>query len=289
MVNRLPYALGCPAWSIPEWRGRFFPAATATRDLLTAYSKVFNTVEGNSFFYALPPTDTVHRWAEETADGFQFCMKVPRDLSHASRLVANGPIYDALIARLDILAAASRLGPTFLQLPPSFDPSRLEELHAFIRAWPRSFPLAVEVRHETFFNPGRGRSDFYAMLRQASVDRVAFDSRALFSGPPSDAAEEMSQQRKPNKPVEWTVTGMRPFVRFVGRNDIEKVDPWQSELVRAAVEWIREGRRPYLFMHTPDDTFAPQLCRRFHALMREWLPDLPNLQFPEINTQLRLL
>lgn len=267
----------------------FFPASTATRDLLGAYSRVFNTVEGNSFFYALPTTEVVRRWTEETAGGFQFCTKVPRAISRAPSLVANGAAYAALIERLKILNEAQRLGPTFLQLHASFGPSRLPELQAFIEAWPRTCPLAVEVRHAAFFRPGRDRSQLYALLRGAGVDRVTFDSRALFSSPPSDAAEATAQGRKPSLPVEWTVTGMRPFVRFVGRNDIDQVDPWQSEVVRVAVEWIRERRRPYVFMHTPDDRFAPQLCRRFHALMREWLPGLPNLDFPEIEAQLRLL
>jgi uncharacterized protein YecE (DUF72 family) len=287
--EELPYSLGCPAWSVPGWKGRFLPASTATRDLLGAYSRVFNTVEGNSFFYALPETATVRRWAEETAHHFHFCMKVPREISHASYLTASGAVYDALLARLEILGAAERLGPTFLQLPASFGPARLPELSSFLCGWPSLFPLAVEVRHEAFFRPGRDRSQLYALLRGAGVDRVAFDSRALFSAAPTDAAEEISQGRKPRLPVEWTVTGTRPFVRFVGRNDINQVDPWQSEVARVVVEWIREGRRPYVFMHTPKDTYAPQLCRRFHALVREWLPGLPNLDFPKVESQLRLL
>jgi len=289
MIKQLPYSLGCPAWSIPEWRGTFLPTTTVQRDFLSAYSQVFNTVEGNSFFYALPPIDVVRRWAKQSAEGFEFCMKMPRDLSHAQRLLADGSVYQALKERLEILKDSDRLGPTFLQLHASFGPSRLGELFAFVDAWPDHLPLAVEVRHEAFFRPGRARSDLYSGLRHAKVDRVTFDSRALFSTPPADPIEEESQGRKPHLPVEWTVTGMRPFVRFVGRNDIQQVDPWQAEVAEIVAAWIREGRRPYVFMHTPDDTFAPKLCQRFHALVRERLPDLPTLKFPEVESQLRLL
>lgn len=289
MAERLPYSLGCPAWSIPEWKGTFLPASTPQRDFLSRYAKVFNTVEGNSFFYALPTLDVVRRWAEQSADGFEFCMKVPRDISHAPQLRAGGSVYDAFIERLEILRDSDRLGPSFLQLHASFDPARLDELRAFVQAWPRHLPLAVEVRNEAFFHPGRARSDLYACLRSAKVDRVTFDSRALFSAPPDDPVEEKSQGRKPNLLVDWTATGMRPMVRFVGRNDLQKVDPWQGEVARIVAAWIEDGLRPYVFMHTPDDTFAPQLCRRFHALVREWLPDLPNLEFPELPSQLRLL
>ncbi|MEM0965606.1 MAG: DUF72 domain-containing protein [Verrucomicrobiota bacterium] len=288
MANKLPYAIGCPAWSIPEWRGKFLPQSTPQSKLLREYSRVFNTVEGNSFFYALPQEEIVQRWADESAEGFEFCMKVPRDLSHTNRLSASGPIFESLIRRLDILREAIRLGTTFLQLHASFGPSRLEELGEFLDGWPDRLPIAVEVRNEAFFQPGRSRSDLYALLRGRECDRVTFDSRALFSAPPSDPVEEKSQERKPRLPVEWTVTGKRPLVRFVGRNNINLVDPWQSEVARVVAHWIREGRRPYVFMHTPDDTFAPQLCRRFHCLLQEWIPDLPDLQFPQVESQLGL-
>ena len=72
--NEMPYFLGCPAWSILEWRGTFLPKTTPQSDFLKLYSKTFNTVEGNSFFYALPRTQVVERWVRETEPGFKFCM-----------------------------------------------------------------------------------------------------------------------------------------------------------------------------------------------------------------------
>jgi uncharacterized protein YecE (DUF72 family) len=33
-------------------------------------------------------------------------------------------------------------------------------------------------------------------------------------------------------------------------------------------QWIAEGKRPYFFMHAPDDTFAPDNAYAFHAMLR---------------------
>lgn len=282
------YHLGCPAWSIPEWRGTFLPEKTRTSELLSEYSKTFNTVEGNSFFYALPKIDVVERWAAQAADGFEFCFKVPRDISHSRLLLAEGPVYEYLMQCLACVAQAGRLGPTFLQLHASFSPDRLNELENFCSNWPDSFPLAVEVRHMDFFTNVSAGQRLNQLLENFKVDRVIFDSRALFHAPPSDPAEEKSQGRKPRVPVKWIATGQRPMIRFVGRNAIESVHRWQVEVAERVALWIQEGKHPYVFMHTPDDTLAPYLCRQFHQLLQAQIPTLPDLVFPQKQEQIEL-
>lgn len=288
MGSDSPYHLGCPAWSIPEWKGTFLPQKTAQSAFLREYSKTFNTVEGNSFFYALPKLEVVERWAQDASEGFEFCMKVPRDLSHGRRLASDQRVAEQLLQRLEILNDAGHLGPTFLQLHASFGPSRLPELEQFLINWPSHFPLSVEVRHESFFEECEGAGRLNALLQAHAADRVVFDSRALFHAPPSDSVEAKSQGRKPRLPVKWNALGARPMVRFVGRNDIEQVDPWQEEVADVVANWIQEGRHPYVFMHTPDDTFAPQLCRRFHEKLRKRNSDLVALNMPTCEVQAEL-
>lgn len=280
------YHLGCPAWSIAEWRGHFLPEKTPQSEFLAHYSRVLNTVEGNSFFYALPKLETVHRWAEQAAPGFEFCFKVPKDISHGSRLGSAKAVFEQLLECLRIIADAGKLGPTFLQLHASFGPGRMAELEDFIDHWPDDFPLAVEVRHEAFFAGGLEEAALNERLTAGGVDRVIFDSRALFHAPPSDPVEAKSQGRKPRLPVKWTSTGRRPMLRFVGRNDIDLVDPWQTEATDVVAKWIQEGKHPYVFMHTPDDTLAPDLCRRFHTKLQERIPELGALKFPALANQM---
>ena len=281
------YHLGCPAWSIPEWRGTFLPASTRPNELLIEYSKIFNTVEGNSFFYALPKLDVVKRWANQAANGFEFCFKVPRELSHSTQLACKGAVYSQLQQCLECIAQAGKLGSTFLQLPASFSSDRLCELEGFCRNWPKRFPLAVEVRHPEFFTGESAELQLDRILIQACVDRVIFDSRALFHALPSDPAEEKSQSRKPRLPVNLKATGPRPMVRFVGRNRIEQADRWQEEVADKVATWIRGGKRPYVFMHTPNDTLAPYLCQQFHYKLQKRVPELPDLMFPKKQEQMK--
>ena len=41
-------------------------------------------------------------------------------------------------------------------------------------------------------------------------------------------------------------------------------EPWARQIA----DWIGEGKRPYFFMHAPDDTFAPENAYAFHAMVR---------------------
>ena len=78
------------------------------------------------------------------------------------------------------------------------------------------------------------------------------------------------------------------MVRFVGRNAIESVLRWQEEVVEKVAKWIGEGKHPYIFMHTPDDTLAPYACRQFHQLLQAHIPTLPDLEFPQREEQIEL-
>jgi len=83
--------------------------------------------------------------------------------------------------------------------------------------------------------------------------------------------------RKPKSPFRTTVTGRRPMVRLIGRNDAAEVTAyweWWSEQIAL---WIRQGYEPWIFTHAPDDTFAPGLARILHELIRLQLPEMPAL------------
>jgi uncharacterized protein YecE (DUF72 family) len=96
------------------------------------------------------------------------------------------------------------------------------------------------------------------------IDRVILDSRPLFSDPPGDDYERESQSRKPRCPVRKTVTGHRPLIRLVGRDDVRRVIPWLREWAPVVAGWIISGLKPYVFTHAPNVLHAPTLARMFH-------------------------
>jgi len=281
MISDSPIHLGCPAWSVTGWKGNFLPTKLRSDEFLPHYSRALNSVEGNTTFYALPKLEVARRWARSVQEGFEFCFKVPRVISHGGGLLAAPEAVRDFLSFLEEFAVTNTLGPTFLQLHENFGPSRLPELKNFFEKWPVEIPLAVEVRHSEFFVRGEVRQIFEELLSEHRVDRVIFNSQALFQSPPKNALELRAQQRKPNPSVHWTATGERPFLRFVSGGEISRSDPWLAEAAAAVKQWLDEGRHPYLFMHVPDDQHAPALCERFHGELKKIHPDLPELNLTE--------
>jgi uncharacterized protein YecE (DUF72 family) len=261
------YYLGCPGWGDKNWVGRLFPTATRPTEFLERYAQVFNTVEGNTTFYALPARDVVERWRDQVPDDFRFCFKFPREISHDKLLIDCAGEVATFLDRIAPLGG--KLGTLMLQLPPRFDGALLPRLRAFLAALPTGPAYAVELRHEALFRDGPDQRELLALLRERGVDLVTMDARGLHAGHALALAEVRA--RKPNLPVVVRATANRPIVRCVPHEQFDAarrfVEPWAAQIAR----WIDEGLRPYFFMHAPDDTFAPENAYAFHAMVRRHL------------------
>lgn len=293
-ASQSSYYLGCPVWACPRWQGNLFTRHAPRADWLGQYAAAFNAVEGNSTFYGLPALDTIRRWADTVGPGFRFALKFPRAISHEKRLLDAGPETEPFIEVLDTLRRANCIGPSFLQLPRGFSGYHLTDLESYLKTLPSDYQYAVEVRHHDYFDNGPAERELVEMLRDLHIDRVIFDSRPLFSAPPTDDAETAAQGRKPQLPVHRAVTGNHPMIRFVGCNDVRRAVPWIREWIPYVDDWIKAGLTPFVFAHTPDEHFAPQLARLFHEeLMRhnhaiEEMPVWPGEREPPLERQLEL-
>lgn len=269
---QLGYYLGCPVWACGDWTGTVFRSDARRADWLRQYTQAFNTVEGNSTFYAIPTLETSARWAADAAPGFRFALKFPQAISHERQLEQCDAELRRFLDVLEVIARADRLGPSFLQLPAQFGPGQLPTLRRFLKQLPPEFPYAVEVRHASFFAAGDQEKEFDDLLVEQGVDRVLFDSSILFDGPPADEHERESQRRKPRVPMRQTVTGRHPFVRFVGRDDVERSRPGLVAWAAVVASWLDQGLEPFFFTHSPNDAFAPATAQIFHAALRELRP-----------------
>ncbi len=252
-------------WSCPHWVGSLFPTGARAPSFLGHYARVFNAVEGNSTFYGVPPAATFTRWRESTPEGFRFCLKVPRTITHDRMLTgAERPWAEFITASA---ALGDRAGPTMIQLPPGFGPARLAALARWLEALPVDRSFAVEPRHPAYFDGGAAHRDLDALLRERAVDRVIFDATVLHASRAVDPEIVAAQERKPRLPVASATTAMHPIVRLVGVGVpgacVEAFEHWAD---RIAV-WIGEGRSPFVFVHTPDDRDVPALCASFHAAL----------------------
>ena len=260
--------LGCPVWSFKGWVGNFYPKGTKTSDFLREYASRLTTIEGNTTFYAIPAEKTIANWLEQTPESFRFCLKIPKAISH------NGILKDYIdraIAFVDVMRPlASRLGPMFLQLPPSYSPKLMPDLATFLDAFPNDVRLGVEVRHLDWFEDEH-RNALNELLADHHMARVVIDTRpirdlagdALIKGSAYESLLE-ARERKPNVPVFEEVTTDFTFLRFIGHPEMEHNQPFISEWADRVADQLSAGKDAYVFCHSPDNYLAPYIAREFH-------------------------
>lgn len=283
-VVSLPYFLGCPSWSEVAWRGSLYPESMPATGFLERYCSVFNTVEGNTTFYAWPSAEKVARWASLMPEHFRFCAKFPREISHAATLhgvLDLAASFQALMAPL-----GRRITPYWLQLPASFGPERLPELESLLASVSGS--LAVEVRHLAFFDRGDEERRLNRMLLERGVERICLDSRGLFSCRSRDPALLHAQSRKPRLPLRPAAFSQSPQVRFIGHPELAANDVFLAPWLDKVAAWIEAGKTPHVYLHTPDNRLAPDLAQRFHDHLSERLPGLPALAVSPMQSEAQL-
>ncbi len=271
-------AVGCAMWSYAPWQGRFLPGPLSPRERLHAYATWCNAVEGNTTFYATPALSTVRSWAEQTAPDFRFVLKLPKAITHERRLADVAEPLRAFLAAIEPLGP--RVHALWIQLPPSFSPADLGTLAGFLRHLPPGHRYCVEVRHRAFFADPRWEQQLERTLGDAGAEWVTFDTTVLFGSPPLTAAEREAWRNKPRVPRRSKALTAYPVVRYLGRDDAARtVAGWQPWLGVVA-GWLREGRSPTVFIHTPDNVDALELARRFHADVRARVPEVEPLPEP---------
>ncbi|MFI7428800.1 DUF72 domain-containing protein [Micromonospora sp. NPDC049836] len=265
-------------WTHRSWSGRFLPHPLPAHERLRAYAGWCTAVEGNTTFYATPTRETVASWAGQTDPDFRFVLKLPRTVTHERRLAGAGEDLREFLAAIEPLG--SRTHALWIQLPGSFGPGDVPALTRFLRGLPTAHRYAVELRHPAFFTDPRAARTVEEALGPVGAEWIPFDTTAFFRTPPTSDAEREAWTRKPRTALRTRALTDRPIVRYLGRDDPARtVEGWQPWL-DVVTGWLREGRCPTVFVHTPDNADAPELARRFHAEVRARLPEVAPLPEP---------
>ena len=204
--------VGICSWADPALieAGTFYPKKSMSAEArLRFYAGVFDVVEVNASYYAIPDVLTVRRWAERTPPGFVFHVKAwslmtghhprpqslpadvqavlpervrrsPRGEILADDVPAEGvdAAFRLFRASLAPLAEAGKLGYVLFQFAPwvHFEPARLD----YVASLPERLPgttVAVEFRHRSWF-PDHADETLRA-LRAARLAHVITDAPAV--------------------------------------------------------------------------------------------------------------
>jgi uncharacterized protein YecE (DUF72 family) len=158
--------IGCAGWALGKALQPRFPGSGTH---LERYAAVFPCVEINSSFYRPHKRATYERWSASVPEGFRFCVKVPREITHQRRLQDCGSLWARFLDEVSGLGGKS--GPLLVQLPPSLarDSGTADAFLDDLRGR-YSGPVALEPRHATWFTEAAEAS-----LRRFRIARVAAD------------------------------------------------------------------------------------------------------------------
>jgi uncharacterized protein YecE (DUF72 family) len=201
--------VGICSWADPALieDGSFYPRRSMSAEArLRFYASVFDVVEVNASYYAIPDPRHAQRWVERTPPGFIFHVKAyapltghhPRAetlpaevralLPARPRRTPRGEIdardlppeaLDACFAlfrtALRPLEASGKLGYVLFQFAPwvRFGDERLADLAALSRRLP-GLTVAVELRDRSWFP--RHAAETLAVLREAGLAHVVVDA-----------------------------------------------------------------------------------------------------------------
>lgn len=236
--------IGCPVWADKGFTGRIYPEDAREKDFLRYYAAQFNCIELNVTHYKIPVPAMIRRWLEMTGDGFLFCPKVPQVISHARNLNEMQGLMKEFIAAIH--SFGSRLGTSFMQLPPHFGTDRLKELLVFLDAIPQPVKLSLELRHESWFGNRKAADALYSALMEFNYGLVITDVAGR---------RDVLHQCLTNKTA---------MIRSVSNNlhptDFSRLNDWAAR----CAHWLANGLEElYFFIHTPDKGLCPELANHF--------------------------
>jgi uncharacterized protein YecE (DUF72 family) len=210
------FFLGTQGWNYEGWAGPFYPRGVTSKELLGLYSKIFNTVEIDSTFYAIPSANSVRGWAARTPAGFIFSVKLPSEITHKNRLKDSREHLNQFIDRISLLG--DKLGCVLIQLPPDFSPSEHSSLSSFLEILPAKVRFAVEFRDSGWLNESA-----LAELRARNVALTLTDSRWI--------CREMSFRMIEDYTADFA------YVRWLGPRDLTDFSRIQIDRTKELEQW----------------------------------------------------
>jgi uncharacterized protein YecE (DUF72 family) len=226
--------IGTSAFTAAGWPGSFYPSGMQPRDFLTYYATKFDSVEVDSTFYRTPSRSTVKGWEEKTPEGFLFSAKVPSVITHEKCLDGCEEELGHFLETMDLLG--DKLGPLLFQFPyfnrKAFktDDDFLVKLSAFVKALPKGYKFALEIRNKNWMN-----EKLADLLRKHKVALVLIDQ--LWMPLPENLKFDY-------------ITADFSYVRLLGdRKGIElKTKTWDKVIVNRSRElrsWVDVCQRIY--------------------------------------------
>ena len=258
--NTSEIKIGCQGWNYDDWTTKaggetiFYPRGTRAGEMLEIYAQVYDTIEVDSTFYAIPASSAVENWYRKTPSDFTFSLKLPQEITHEHRLQSTAfQVLDEFCER--VLLLKEKLGVVLVQLPPQFEANKnnAQSLRDFLVRLPSDIRFAVEFRSREWL--------IEWTFEELEKNKVAL---GLIEGNwiPRDLMFQSIGK----------LSGDFGYVRFMGERDLLKFDRiyrhqnanlemWKTELERLA------GKEVFVYFSNFYEGHAPASVNKLKSLV----------------------
>lgn len=256
--------IGAQGWNYDDWLGPFYPKGTRPAEYLDLYAKVFDTVEIDSTWYAIPAAATVESWRKRAPKGFTYSLKLPQEITHRNRLHESQEILERFCER------ARELGETLalilIQMPPDFSPlasMAIEALAKFLPQLPRDLRFAIEFRERQWLNKANGER-VLPLLREHGVALALMDSPWIPRALTFKLIERLDR---------WAISEFA-YVRWIGPRELTDFSRVQVNRDAELLQWAAAFAQlqaytgqVYGYFNNHYQGHSPASCQQFKRLL----------------------
>ncbi|HEX8919895.1 MAG TPA: DUF72 domain-containing protein [Pyrinomonadaceae bacterium] len=264
--------VGCQGWNYDDWvtgpgERVFYPQGTRAANMLEVYARVFETVEVDSTFYAIPATTTFEGWAKRTPQGFTFSLKLPQEITHALGLgTGSAMLLEEFCERARALQ--ERLACVLIQLPPQFELTRENglALRAFLPRLPRDIRFSIEFR-----SSGWLKQSVFDFLSEHNVSVALVEGQWIA---PEDNWRLAEHPTADFIYIRWM--GARNLTRFdiVQRPQDENLSDWSKSIARLT----ERVSRVYAYFSNFYEGHAPASANKLKRLLGQSTVEAADLE-----------
>jgi uncharacterized protein YecE (DUF72 family) len=262
---------GGQGWNYDDWTTKaggesiFYPRGTRSGEMLAVYAEIFDSVEVDSTFYAVPPASSVESWYKKTPAGFTFSLKMPQEITHEHELRANSfEVLDEFCERIKDLR--EKLGVVLVQLAPQFEASKenAQNLRKFLERLPKEIRFAVEFRDRAWMIDWT-----FQELEKNSVALCLTEGKWIPREMTFNAIERLKADFS--------------YVRFMGERDLTAFDRIYRHMDANLEMWAKEieklrAKEIFLYFSNFYEGHAPASVNKLKRLLGQEITEAAELE-----------
>lgn len=226
--------MGTSGWSYKHWKGIFYPEKLAATRYLNFYAQYYDVTEVNTSFYHIPRKTTVENWLRQVPDGFLFCPKLSRYITHLKKLHDAEPLLEKFFEVFD--SSRKSLGPVLIQLPANlhFHAEVAGPFFEILHKKYKQYHFAIEIRHKSWLE-----EESIALMKQHKITLVFAHSDRF--------------------PYDEIITAKHIYLRFHGPGRLygsSYPDKMLREYAKKIVQWQKDGHTIWVFFNNDMNGYA---------------------------------